>query len=389
LSNLPQVSYSTADHLGSPRIITDGNGKVISRHDYLAFGDEVTDTVGNVGGRNSTQGYGVEDDIRKQYTGYEKDEESALDFAQARYYNGKHGRFTSVDPLVASANVKDPQTFNRYSYAMNSPYKFTDPLGLVANDVGGGSSRGGDVSHSFMTNSKSVGSLDFANGTEWYDSWSITYPPNTDQNATPIASANHEAEHDTTLGGQANISINRVEVFDEKPGEKKVGDAPFARPGAKPVSSNEVGSKFEEKEKKGNSSSTITIKDPSNQNSVFDVTRDVFYVQVEASMNGEAEFVKDRDDFLNIGSTGAEADTHSNKAMWSIVSQKIETKDDGVTAIVTVGVKLQNIGGFNSPINVTFEGKSTQSAAKGALWEKVTDPRASIKITIQPPKLIP
>jgi RHS repeat-associated protein len=131
-SDQPKVSYLTADHLGSPRIITDNLGKVISRHDYLAFGDEVTDTVGNVGGRNSTQGYGVEDDIRKQYTGYEKDEESGLDFAQARYYNGKHGRFTSVDPLVASANVKDPQTFNRYSYVMNSPYKFTDPLGLIA-----------------------------------------------------------------------------------------------------------------------------------------------------------------------------------------------------------------------------------------------------------------
>jgi RHS repeat-associated protein len=163
-SNQPKVSYLTADHLGSPRIITDAMGKVISRHDYLAFGDEVTNTLGNVGGRNSTNGYGVEDDIRKQYTGYEKDEESDLDFAQARYYNGKHGRFTSVDPLTASANVKDPQTFNRYSYGLNSPYKFTDPLGLVSMDAGSGSSRGSDVNHSFMTNSKSVGSLDFANG---------------------------------------------------------------------------------------------------------------------------------------------------------------------------------------------------------------------------------
>ena len=125
----------TSDHLGSPRIVTDQTGKVISRHDYLAFGDEVTDTVGNVGGRSSAQGYGAEDDIRKQYTGYEKDEESGLDFAQARYYNGKHGRFTSVDPLTASANVKDPQTFNRYSYAMNSPYKFTDPLGLISSST--------------------------------------------------------------------------------------------------------------------------------------------------------------------------------------------------------------------------------------------------------------
>jgi uncharacterized protein RhaS with RHS repeats len=71
-SDQPKVSYLTADHLGSPRIITDNLGKVISRHDYLAFGDEVADTLGNVG--NS---YTVEDDIRKQYTDYEKDEESA------------------------------------------------------------------------------------------------------------------------------------------------------------------------------------------------------------------------------------------------------------------------------------------------------------------------
>ncbi len=52
----PQVSYLTSDHLGSPRIITDGGGAVISRHDYMAFGDEVTQKLGNVGGRSSAQG---------------------------------------------------------------------------------------------------------------------------------------------------------------------------------------------------------------------------------------------------------------------------------------------------------------------------------------------
>ncbi|HRH40125.1 MAG TPA: RHS repeat-associated core domain-containing protein [Pyrinomonadaceae bacterium] len=69
---------------------------------------------------------------RKKYTGYERDIESNLDYAQARYYNSSHGRFTSVDPLTASASIKNPQTFNRYSYGLNSPYKFTDPLGLKA-----------------------------------------------------------------------------------------------------------------------------------------------------------------------------------------------------------------------------------------------------------------
>ena len=132
ISSTLQVSYLTMDHLGSPRIITDGGGAVIARHDYTAFGSDVAETVGAVGGRTAAQGYGSIEQVRQGYTGYENDEESKLDYAQARYYNSAHGRFTSVDPLTASASIKDPQTFNRYSYALNSPYKFTDPLGLLA-----------------------------------------------------------------------------------------------------------------------------------------------------------------------------------------------------------------------------------------------------------------
>ena len=136
LNPTPKVSYLTSDHLGSPRIVTDGGGAVISRHDYMAFGDEVTTKLGNVGGRTTTQGYGEADDVRKQYTGYERDKESGLDYAQARYFNSNHGRFTSVDPLTASALIRNPQTFNRYSYVLNSPYKFTDPLGTASSKFG-------------------------------------------------------------------------------------------------------------------------------------------------------------------------------------------------------------------------------------------------------------
>ncbi len=122
------VSYLTTDALGSPRIVTDATGNVISRHDYMPFGEEV---MAGTGGRMTTQGYAGNDGVKQQFTGYERDGESGgLDYAQARYYNSKHGRFTSVDPLTASASMKNPQTFNRYSYAMNSPYQFVDPLGL-------------------------------------------------------------------------------------------------------------------------------------------------------------------------------------------------------------------------------------------------------------------
>ncbi|MGB7068229.1 MAG: RHS repeat-associated core domain-containing protein, partial [Pyrinomonadaceae bacterium] len=126
LAQTQQVSYLTNDHLGSPRVTTNEDGVVTGRKDYSAFGEESFTAQ-----RTSSLGYTGGGELRKGYTGYEKDEESGLDFAQARYYSSTHGRYTSVDPLTASASIRNPQTFNRYSYVLNSPYKFTDPLGLI------------------------------------------------------------------------------------------------------------------------------------------------------------------------------------------------------------------------------------------------------------------
>ena len=125
-----RVSYMTNDHLGSPRIVTDANGAVVSRKDFAAFGDETLTSQ-----RTTALGYNVPE-VRQDYTGYLKDAESGLEYAQARYYNPQHGRFTSVDPLTASGTIKNPQTFNRYAYALNSPYKFADPLGLMGEVCG-------------------------------------------------------------------------------------------------------------------------------------------------------------------------------------------------------------------------------------------------------------
>jgi RHS repeat-associated protein len=116
LAQTPQVSYLTADHLGSARVITNQNGAVTTRKDYMAFGEEASSAQ-----RTANPNYDSSE-TRKGYTGYEKDTESGLEFAQARYYNSTHGRFSSVDPLTASASIKNPQTFNRYSYVLNSPY---------------------------------------------------------------------------------------------------------------------------------------------------------------------------------------------------------------------------------------------------------------------------
>ena len=132
----PTISYLTQDNLGSPRVITDNGGNVSSRRDFLPFGEELN--ANNATKRLETQKYTYgEDNVRKRFTGYEKDQETGLDFAEARYYNNQHGRFTAVDPLLASGLSSNPQTFNRYAYVSNNPINSTDPTGMWQNDFGG------------------------------------------------------------------------------------------------------------------------------------------------------------------------------------------------------------------------------------------------------------
>ena len=120
--------YLTEDHLGTPRVITDSEGNVISRRDFLPFGEEITP---DIGARSSVAAYQpTTDNVKQKFTGYQKDDETGLDFAEARMYENRHGRFTAVDPLLASSKSANPQTFNRFVYCVNSPLGCVDPTGL-------------------------------------------------------------------------------------------------------------------------------------------------------------------------------------------------------------------------------------------------------------------
>ncbi|RMG04733.1 MAG: hypothetical protein D6735_06395, partial [Acidobacteria bacterium] len=126
-----KVAYLTNDHLGSPRINTDANGNVTARHDYHPFGEEIGTLPALPGSpqpRTATLGY-QSDSVRQKFTGYERDNEINLDYAQARYYNSAHGRFTSSDPYLPSARLGTPQSWNRYSYVLNRPFTYVDPDG--------------------------------------------------------------------------------------------------------------------------------------------------------------------------------------------------------------------------------------------------------------------
>jgi RHS repeat-associated protein len=97
------------------------------RHDYLPFGEEV---YAGQGLRTSGLGYNA-DAMRQKFTAYERDSETGLDYARARYCSSSQGRFTSPDPLGASAKASDPQSWNRYAYVGNNPLAFSDPSGLI------------------------------------------------------------------------------------------------------------------------------------------------------------------------------------------------------------------------------------------------------------------
>jgi len=110
------VRYQHTDALGSPVAVTNESGQVVERTQFEPFGAAINKTIQGVG-----------------YTGHVMDAVTGLTYMQQRYYDPTIGRFLSVDPVTANANTG--ANFNRYKYAANNPYRFTDPDGRVDWDM--------------------------------------------------------------------------------------------------------------------------------------------------------------------------------------------------------------------------------------------------------------
>ena len=111
------LEYYHLDALGSLRAVTNQNGDVIARHDFLPFGEEYP-------------GPQVTARERKLFTGKERDAETGLDYFGARYYEARIGRFTTVDPVTnLEGSLVDPRKWNRYAYVLNNPLRYIDKDG--------------------------------------------------------------------------------------------------------------------------------------------------------------------------------------------------------------------------------------------------------------------
>src|SRR5207245_527634 len=125
------IHWLVTDQLGTPRMIFDQSGSLasVSRHDYLPFGEEL---FAGTGGRTTAQGYSGSDNVRQKFTQKERDNETGLDFFEARYYASMQGRFTSGDPVTMTVDrLYDPQQINLYAYCRNNPLTFMDPTGEI------------------------------------------------------------------------------------------------------------------------------------------------------------------------------------------------------------------------------------------------------------------
>jgi RHS repeat-associated protein len=118
-----EVVYYHADSLGSPIAATDENGNLLWREHFQPFGSRVE--VPDSSGGN-----------RQWFLGKNHDDETGLTYLGARHYDPVIGRFMGVDPISFTEAV--PSSFNRYAYAANNPYVFTDPSGEFLNFVIGG-----------------------------------------------------------------------------------------------------------------------------------------------------------------------------------------------------------------------------------------------------------
>ena len=117
------ATYHLRDHL-SVRVSTGPTGWKIGEQGHYPYGESW---------------YSSGTTTKWQFTNYERDSESGNDYAIARSYVNRLGRFYSPDPV--DGNPASPQTLGLYAYVTDEPIDFTDPDGRLESPTCGSGGR--------------------------------------------------------------------------------------------------------------------------------------------------------------------------------------------------------------------------------------------------------
>jgi RHS repeat-associated protein len=123
------IHFVHQDWLGTVRLHTSFNGSVESAFTSLPFGDALTSSGADT---NETH-----------FAMLDHDSETSSEHATFRQYSSIQGRMFSSDPYMGSYDFSNPQSLNRYAYALNSPLSNVDPSGLTVLDGEEQTSSGG------------------------------------------------------------------------------------------------------------------------------------------------------------------------------------------------------------------------------------------------------
>ena len=115
-----------ADHLNTPRRLTNQQGQVVWQWLITGFG-EVNPTMGAAGYTQENNGpsYSEEITFNLRYPGQQWDEETGLSYNLNRYFDRATGRYMQFDPIGLAGG------WNGFGYAAQNPLIFTDPDGLL------------------------------------------------------------------------------------------------------------------------------------------------------------------------------------------------------------------------------------------------------------------
>ncbi|MDD2721392.1 MAG: RHS domain-containing protein [Gallionella sp.] len=126
-----QTYYIHADHLDTPRQITDTQGNVVWRWDNQdPFGNNIPNENPNGAGQFS---------FHLRFPGQYADKETNTYYNINRDYDSALGRYVESDPIGLAGGI------NTYAYVRSNPLSRTDPLGLWSFTFGGYAGVGGEV----------------------------------------------------------------------------------------------------------------------------------------------------------------------------------------------------------------------------------------------------
>jgi len=104
------ISYIHIDHLGTPRVMSDGAKAKVWEITTQPFGDNAT-----ISGTSA---------LNIRFPGQYYDQEIELNYNYFRDYNPHTGRYAEADPIGLDGGI------NLFAYTSNNPVNWTDPIGL-------------------------------------------------------------------------------------------------------------------------------------------------------------------------------------------------------------------------------------------------------------------